>query len=38
MPEYLIPVVALIVLLLALDATAARWGDDSRQEFEDRNW
>lgn len=28
----------LLLVLLALDGTAARWGEDSRHEYEDRNW
>jgi hypothetical protein len=36
--EYLAPFLAMVLLLLVLDLVAARWGEDSRQEFGNRNW
>jgi hypothetical protein len=38
MLDYLAPLLALVLLLLALDLVAARWGEDSRHQFGDRNW
>lgn len=38
MPETLLLALALALLLLALDGAATLWGEDSRGEFEDRNW
>jgi hypothetical protein len=36
--ETLAPFLAMTLLLLALDLVAARWGEDSRHEFGERNW
>ena len=38
MPEYLAPVVAVVLLILIVDQIAARGGGDSRHELGDRNW
>jgi hypothetical protein len=38
MHEYLLLLLAIILLLLTLDLVAARWGADSRHELGDRNW
>jgi hypothetical protein len=38
MPEFLALLLAIVVVLLALDQVVARWGDDSRHELGDRNW
>jgi hypothetical protein len=38
MHEYLLLLLAIVLLLLALDAADARWGADSRHELGDRNW
>jgi hypothetical protein len=37
-PETLITILAVVLLLLALDVAAMRWGEDSRHKFGDRNW
>jgi len=36
--EYLPLILAIALLLLALDLVDVRWGDDSRHKFRDRNW
>ena len=38
MHEVLAPVLMIVLILLTLDLVAGRWGEDSRQQFEDRNW
>ena len=38
MTEVLGVLVAIVSLMLLLDLTARRWGEDSRHEYGDRNW